>query len=154
MINRGLWKKPIVLQERSVSRTLGKKHQTKPPAFTESVGSSAPSLERVHVASFLRSIDRIFSPLASIAASREKDCPRKGKLSRRYVCTWLKTRGRGCIVLLRVTAAFFAGHTGRWAFCQEGDSFRDWLDSVSLVCLGDNRGYIEREARTRCEFNA
>lgn len=49
MINQSLWKKPIVLQERSVSRTRGKKHQTKPPAFTESVGPAAPSLERVHV---------------------------------------------------------------------------------------------------------
>ncbi|KYN06347.1 hypothetical protein ALC62_02684 [Cyphomyrmex costatus] len=31
-----------------------KKHQTKPPAFTESAGPAAPSLERVHVASFLQ----------------------------------------------------------------------------------------------------
>lgn len=80
MINRGLWKKPIVLQERSVSRTLGKKHQTKPPAFTESVGSSAPSLERVHVASFLRSIDRIFFSIGIDRGIARKRLPGEGKV--------------------------------------------------------------------------
>lgn len=54
IIGRRLWKEPIVPQKRSVSRTLDKKHQTKPPAFTESAGPAAPSLERVHVASFLQ----------------------------------------------------------------------------------------------------
>ncbi|EFN63623.1 hypothetical protein EAG_07401 [Camponotus floridanus] len=80
MINRSLWKKPIVLQERSVSRTLGKKHQTKPPAFTESVGSSAPSLERVHVASFLRSIDRIFFSVGIDRGIARKRLPGEGKV--------------------------------------------------------------------------
>ena len=69
MISQCLWKKPIALQERSVSRSPDKKHQTKPPAFTESVGPAAPSLERVHVAFFLCSIDRIFSVRHRSAAS-------------------------------------------------------------------------------------
>lgn len=68
------WKEPIVPQERVVSRTLGKKHQTKPPAFTEST-DPAPSLDRVHLASFLPHRPHFFrfpSIVVPVQRSREK----------------------------------------------------------------------------------
>ncbi|KYN36336.1 hypothetical protein ALC56_09296 [Trachymyrmex septentrionalis] len=52
-----------------------KKHQTKPPAFTESTGPAAPSLERVHVASFLQpNADRREGapPLARVMPCRDR----------------------------------------------------------------------------------
>lgn len=66
----------------------GKNHQTKPPAFTESTDPAAPSLDRVHLASFLPHRPHFFrshrscrSPFAKrivgerkvIAAARDSD---------------------------------------------------------------------------------
>lgn len=100
IIGRRLWKEPIVPQKRSVSRTLDKKHQTKPPAFTESAGP-----RRVLPAASTA----FFSP-ASIAAPRavhrEKDCPEKGKL-------WGDTRVPVVIDTSRMHCPF----TDRTFFC-------------------------------------
>lgn len=79
-------KKPIALRERENARYSelpDKKHQTKPPAFTESAGPAAPSLERVHVASFLQHRPHFFRWHRSrrCAVHREKDRPGKGKFS-------------------------------------------------------------------------
>lgn len=133
MINQSLWKKPIVLQERSVSRTFDKKHQTKPPAFTENVGPAAPSLKRVHVPFFLRSIDRIFFVAIDRGIARKR-LPGEGKV-KKEIRVVIDARC-GYIVLLRITAAFFVRveHTSRWAFWQEKDSFRDSVSRLPRIC--------------------
>lgn len=155
MINQSLWKKPIVLQERSVSRTPGKKHQTKPPTFTESVGSSAPSLERVHVASFLRSIDRIFFSVGIDRGIARKRLPGEGKVIKEIRVHVVKdARLRMHCPFTGNSSLFLRGVQVGGHFARKGTTFAiGWIAYLSCA-PGTNRGYIEREARTRCESNA
>lgn len=155
MINRSLWKKPIVLQERSVSRTLGKKRQTKPPAFTESVGSSAPSLERVHVASFLRSIDRIFFSVGIDRGIARKRLPGEGKVIKEIRVHVVKDARLRMHCPFTGNSSFFlrdvrvGGH-----FARKGTAFAiGWIAYLSRLPRGQSRIYrarSESEMRVQC----
>jgi len=91
------WKEPIAPQERTVSRILGKKHQTEPLAFAESAPALLHPLSSVST-SCPYCIDRIFfiriDRLARGSSRRRKDRRRKGKLSRMHPVAIPRARAR------------------------------------------------------------
>ena len=89
-----------MLQERTVSRTLGKNHQTKPPAFTESTDPAAPSL-RPCPPCVLPAASTTFFPLPSIVPFTVREKDRSGGRERKVIAAVLKRRRSGISPCIR-----------------------------------------------------